>query len=518
MLTRTIGAVEPISLAHVLPFRLGEVEVFPATRQLIRGGRSETLEPRVMQVLVALAEAKGSVLTRDELIERCWEGRIVSENAINRVISRLRQVAAQFGMDSFQLETITKVGYRMIVAGAAEPAAPPSIAAPARSEMPRRRLFAGAAVVAAAAAGLAWLRPFGDGAGSSSPLALAMYERGLQARNQGWIELADQAQAYFRQAVEADPEFAEAWAALALSYAGRSRREEGNLKESFAARARSAAERAAVLDPTLLEAKTALVIIPPFFRRWAAAETGIRQLLEDRPDQRFAQWFLNLHLGLLLGSVGRRSDALIPLRRAAELNPYHPGTSASLSWGLWAVGRLTEAEAESERAIARWPKHPGVWFNRMALLTYSGRPAAALAFASDKANNPFPDSDGIIARRMATARALNTRDAADIERAAAIHLDDVARSLRGVHSAVRLFAALGRTDTAFALCDAYFFNTGPYAVSAAGRIIDPDTEFLFLPPLGPMHADPRFMRLTHALGLEGYWRQTGTCPDYRVKA
>ena len=47
-----------------------------------------------MQVLVALAQARGRVITRDELIERCWGGRIVGENAIDRVISRIRQVAA----------------------------------------------------------------------------------------------------------------------------------------------------------------------------------------------------------------------------------------------------------------------------------------------------------------------------------------------------------------------------------------------------------------------------------------
>ncbi len=79
-----------IKLANVRPFRLGEVEVDPATRQIRRGDDSRTLEPRVMQVLVALAEAQGQVIGRDGLIERCWNGRIVGENAINRVISLIR--------------------------------------------------------------------------------------------------------------------------------------------------------------------------------------------------------------------------------------------------------------------------------------------------------------------------------------------------------------------------------------------------------------------------------------------
>jgi DNA-binding winged helix-turn-helix (wHTH) protein len=120
MLTRTGETRQPINLAHVAPFRLGAVEVHPATRQLIRGGASETIEPRVMQVLVALALADGAVVTRDELTDLCWGGRIVSENAINRVISRLRQIASDFASGSFEIETITKVGYRIVATQATE--------------------------------------------------------------------------------------------------------------------------------------------------------------------------------------------------------------------------------------------------------------------------------------------------------------------------------------------------------------------------------------------------------------
>jgi DNA-binding winged helix-turn-helix (wHTH) protein len=77
----------PIVLAHSPPFRLGEAEVRPAMREIVGPGGAEIVEPRVMQVLVALAGAAGEILSRDDLIQACWEGRIVSENAIDRVIS-----------------------------------------------------------------------------------------------------------------------------------------------------------------------------------------------------------------------------------------------------------------------------------------------------------------------------------------------------------------------------------------------------------------------------------------------
>lgn len=104
-----------IRLANELPFLLGELRVYPATRQVEIGGRKGTLEPRVMQVLVALARAEGSVVSRDELIETCWNGRIVGEDAIHRVLFRLRGVASGIGGGNFSIETIRGVGYRLSV-------------------------------------------------------------------------------------------------------------------------------------------------------------------------------------------------------------------------------------------------------------------------------------------------------------------------------------------------------------------------------------------------------------------
>ena len=68
-----------------------------------------------MQVLVALARAGGAIVTRDELTERCWDGRIVGDDALNRALSRIRHVAAGIGDGSFKAETIAKVGYRLVV-------------------------------------------------------------------------------------------------------------------------------------------------------------------------------------------------------------------------------------------------------------------------------------------------------------------------------------------------------------------------------------------------------------------
>ena len=77
-------------------------------------------------------------------------------------------------------------------------------------------------------------------------------------------------------------------------------------------------------------------------------------------------------------------------------------------------------------------------------------------------------------------------------------------------------SALGTLDETFQILDGYYFNQGRWAqvAPAAG---DPDriTQPLFLPPMKAAWADRRFGRLLQRLGLEDYWRQSGTIPDFR---
>lgn len=92
---------------------LGELNISPSSLEISAGKKRETVQPRVMQVLVALARAKGAVVSRDELIRQCWAGRIVSDDAINRCIVKIRQLAEIGGKAAFDIETIPRVGYRL---------------------------------------------------------------------------------------------------------------------------------------------------------------------------------------------------------------------------------------------------------------------------------------------------------------------------------------------------------------------------------------------------------------------
>lgn len=107
--------LEPINLAAEAPIRLGALTITPALRQVVHDDvREQIIEPRVMQVLVALLRADGQILTRDDLLASCWHGVIVGEDALTRVIGGVRRLSEGIGVDAFKLETITKVGYRIV--------------------------------------------------------------------------------------------------------------------------------------------------------------------------------------------------------------------------------------------------------------------------------------------------------------------------------------------------------------------------------------------------------------------
>jgi len=113
-----------VDLAREPAFQLSAVHVRPATREVVGfAGLREVLEPRVMQVLVALARRRGEVVSRDELIDSCWSGQVVGDDAVSRCVASLRRLAALCG--GLAIETIPRVGYRLDeVSGGAAVAGP----------------------------------------------------------------------------------------------------------------------------------------------------------------------------------------------------------------------------------------------------------------------------------------------------------------------------------------------------------------------------------------------------------
>ena len=96
------------------PFRLGEWTVRPERNLLETSGDSHHLEPKVMDALLLLADRDGEVVTKNDLIDGVWEGRIISEGTLTNTIAELRSALGDDARHPTYIETIPKRGYRLI--------------------------------------------------------------------------------------------------------------------------------------------------------------------------------------------------------------------------------------------------------------------------------------------------------------------------------------------------------------------------------------------------------------------
>jgi DNA-binding winged helix-turn-helix (wHTH) protein len=147
---------------------LGAATVRPSTCEVLHRGERVSLEPQVMRAFLILARQSGRVVSRDALVDEAWDGRSVSEDAINRVISRIRRLSETTG--AFRLVTLRKVGYRVEPSVALRPESPdapdgPVVAALGRAPGRSRLWAAVVALTALAICGaLVWrIAPHGTG-------------------------------------------------------------------------------------------------------------------------------------------------------------------------------------------------------------------------------------------------------------------------------------------------------------------------------------------------------------------
>ncbi len=97
-----------------LRFRIGAWVFEPALNRLTSGERTVELEPLGSRLLQTLAENPGRVFSNDELVEAVWQGRIVSDNPVYKLIANLRRSLGDDTASPNYIETIRKRGYRLV--------------------------------------------------------------------------------------------------------------------------------------------------------------------------------------------------------------------------------------------------------------------------------------------------------------------------------------------------------------------------------------------------------------------
>jgi DNA-binding winged helix-turn-helix (wHTH) protein/tetratricopeptide (TPR) repeat protein len=512
-----------VDLAHAPGFVLGRLSVRAAVRQLVRDdGAEEVLQHRVMQVLIALARADGAIVTRDALTMSCWEGRVVGEDAINRILSRLRAVAAGIGAGSFRIETITRIGYRLLRDGQAAPETAETSAPAAEMSLPSRRKLlvgAGAAGVAVLAGGYWWWSRRPAPAAAPSPEVAALMHQALIQLAQNTREGQNQAIGLYRRVVALTPDYADGWGALGIAYSTTAFFRPPAESDALRARAMAAGRRALGLDSDNGYGQVAVATAVPGIGSWLGMERALRHALVQYPDN----LQLLFALASLLSSVGRQSEALPNVERIGRLMSPTPNVYSLHVQLLWAANRLDEADRLLDEAMSVYPTHFAIWFGRFYLLMYSGRAGAAIALAQDRdrrpSNIPAVEFDDL----LRAAGAIQSRAPADIDRVMAGQLARAHQGAGFAEGAIQFAAAAGRLDDAFAIANAYYFARGftvpDVRFSVEGGTYSPRRDrlsgFLFLPHMHAMRADPRFGAMMTELGMARYWADAGVRPDYQ---
>ena len=99
--------MDPVSEAPA-NFEFGGFRILPQRREVLADGRPLELGGRAFDVLVALIEANGAVVSKDELMRRVWPGRIVEENNLHAQIKALRKALSDHDL----IRTVVGRGYQ----------------------------------------------------------------------------------------------------------------------------------------------------------------------------------------------------------------------------------------------------------------------------------------------------------------------------------------------------------------------------------------------------------------------
>jgi DNA-binding winged helix-turn-helix (wHTH) protein/TolB-like protein len=112
-------------------YRFGRFELQPGERRLLVAGEPAVVEPRAFDVLVALVERAGHLVTKEELFSLVWPHLVVEENNLQVQVSALRKI-----LGPAAIATVSRQGYRFTLELTCEVIDSAPLAAAAKSDQP----------------------------------------------------------------------------------------------------------------------------------------------------------------------------------------------------------------------------------------------------------------------------------------------------------------------------------------------------------------------------------------------
>ncbi|HEY6119501.1 MAG TPA: winged helix-turn-helix domain-containing protein [Pyrinomonadaceae bacterium] len=309
-----------------------------------------------------------------------------------------------------------------------------------------------------------------------NPQAYELRLKGRFLRNKGNVNKAVD---FFNQAIAADPNYAAAYADLALSYLTLVTASVLDPKE-FMPKAEAAARKALELDDGLAEAHQASAGTKLIAWDWAAAERELKRAVNLNPNLAGVRSFYSFYLSL----VGRNDEAIAEMQRARELDPLSPVINGEFAKRLFVARQYDEAIEAAKRSIELDQSRPGghVQLGHMYAAKEQYQEAIASYRDGIKLGDYSPDTQIYLGAAYAKA--------GERDKALAI-LKQLETRKEYVSSALAaLYVALGEREKALALLERAY--------------VDHDNQLQFLrsdPNLDPLRSEPRFQDLVRRVGL-----------------
>jgi serine/threonine protein kinase/Flp pilus assembly protein TadD len=311
--------------------------------------------------------------------------------------------------------------------------------------------------------------------------AYDLYLKARYAWEERTREKLDLALGYYRGAVERDPRFALAYAAMAEAYVNM--QNFGYLPRSEGlALADAASAKAIAIDTTLAEAYTARGQLLSSQGRYREAENFLRRAIELDPGA----WSARHYYSLLLMMMGRFPEAKEQTQKTLSLDPLSVPGNSNLAIFAANEGKWNEAEAKFDRAQKLGPNYVVTLYYFGALEAARGHYEKA-ATLLEKALKIAPNFTGVRGGLALTYMHLGRRDESRslLQDARARISDERSRTDYALALAI-----LGQTDSAFSI-----MQTSTWDIPT---VIDLRTD----PLLQHFRADPRYAQLIARLNLQ----------------
>lgn len=469
-------SMEPLNPNNLAPrpdFALGGATISPSMRSIRGAAGKAVVEPRMMQVLVAMAEAPGRLVARDDLLARCWNGTIVGDDSLNRAIAGLRRALSAAAGDALRVETVPGAGYALLIADDGE-------------------------------------------------LVSHAIDAGWQSWKLGAPFVDQAALGQLRGAATAAPSRADVQGMLALVLRNGAEYADLDLCPELVRECEGAAAHALAIDAAQPHARAALIGLPPLFGDWIARRPKLLAALEESPDDIVAAH----DLCMLEMATGRPGAAAAISSRLIAIEPLAATLHYKQVYQLWSTDQMTAMDRVGDRGMTLWPRHPAIWFARLWSLAFTGRVRQAIQQLADTRARPDVPPPALATLDLTLSSLADPHDRA-------LHAQAVERNLRSAEqgpaqglAAVMHLAGLDEADAALRVAEGYLLRRGPVSVGVHKTASDPSitdqhrrvTQMLFLPVTADLRAHPRFLPLCEEMGMAAYWEAAGVTPDFLTGA